>query len=393
MSDIFHLSSYDYILDEDLIAQYPAVPADTSRLLIRESDGSLRDGIFWELPDEIWDDRVMFFNNSEIIRSRIPLQWAVLRTIDGRERVFDGEIFFLERGEDDTVLKTMVYPGDYFPVGSTIQYKDMELQVNEIVYEWRMLMITSGQTVWEILEKYGQMPLPPYIEYDPTKESRYQTIFAEKRGSLAAPTASLHFTQQVLSGLREQNIEQHTITLHVGLGTFKNIYDEDIRDYVMHAERAEVPVSIFETIATRKLTSKTILAVGTTVTRTLESLPYLWPMVRDAVHCPQHVRDFWDRLSIVREDNPITSVSFSPNQDHIFFSSHLFIYGEYPFQVVDEIITNFHLPRSTLFILISTFLGIREAKRLYAHAIEQCYRFFSFGDAMYLKKSLTKKEF
>lgn len=174
-----------------------------------------------------------------------------------------------------------------------------------------MLSIKSGQTVWEILEKYGQMPLPPYIEYNPTKESHYQTIFAEKRGSLAAPTASLHFTQQVLSGLRTKNIEQYTITLHVGLGTFKNIYDEDIRDYVMHAERAEVPVSIFETIAERKLTGKTILAVGTTVTRTLESLPYLWTMIRDTVHCPQEVRDFWDRLNLVREDSPITSVSFS----------------------------------------------------------------------------------
>lgn len=383
---LFLLSSYNYILDEDLIAQYPAVPADTSRLLIRESNGGLRDGIFRELPDKIEDDRVIFFNNSEVIRSRIPLQWALLRTTDGRKRVFDGEIFFLEIGKDDTVLKAMVYPGDYFPVGSTIQYKDMELQVNEIVYEWRMLSIKSGQTVWEILEKYGQMPLPPYIEYNPTKESHYQTIFAEKRGSLAAPTASLHFTKQVLSGLRTKNIEQYTITLHVGLGTFKNIYDEDIRDYVMHAERAEVPVSIFETIAERKLTGKTILAVGTTVTRTLESLPYLWTMIRDTVHCPQEVRDFWDRLNLVREDSPITSVSFSQEWNRILFSSHLFIYGEYPFQVVDEMITNFHLPRSTLFILVSTFLGIWEAKKLYDHAIEQCYRFFSFGDAMYLKR-------
>lgn len=212
-------------------------------------------------------------------------------------------------------------------------------------------------------------------------------MFARKQGSLAAPTASLHFTPRVMESLEKKGIEQHHITLHVGLGTFKNIYEEDIRDYEMHAERAEVPVSIFETIAERKSEMKTILAVGTTVTRTLESLPYLWSLVKDQVVCPEETRRFWDTKTLEREKNPLSSVLLSPDRTTLSFSSALFIYGTYHFQIVDEIITNFHLPKSTLFILVSSFLGLEETQKLYAHAKEHNYRFFSFGDAMYLKRS------
>lgn len=157
----------------------------------------------------------------------------------------------------------------------------------------------------------------------------------------------------------------------------------------MHAERAEVPISIFETIASRKNEGKTILAVGTTVTRTLESLPYLWQLIRDRIECSSEVRNFWDATSLEREINPLSSVSFSSDEKTLFFSSALFIYSAYRFQVVDEIITNFHLPKSTLFILVSSLLGLQNAQALYSHAIRSGYRFFSFGDAMYLKN--TKK--
>lgn len=225
-----------------------------------------------------------------------------------------------------------------------------------MIYEGRILHISGSGDIWSILERYGQMPLPPYIEYSQEKEQGYQSILAEKRGSLAAPTASLHFTPRLLDGLRSKGIGRDIITLHVGLGTFKNIYEEDIRDYVMHSERAEVPVSVFETIAHQKSEGKTILAVGTTVTRTLESLPYLWRFIRDGMECSQEVRDFWDSKSLEREKDPLSAISFSPDKKTIFFSSALFIYGKYRFQVVDEIITNFHLPKSTLFILISSFL-------------------------------------
>ncbi len=146
----------------------------------------------------------------------------------------------------------------------------------------------------------------------------------------------------------------------------------------MHSERAEVPASIFETIANNKASQKYILAVGTTVTRTLESLPYLWNLVRDEIECSIETRQFWDSRKQIREVKPLTAVLFSQNRKSINFSSALFIYGEYEFQVVEEVITNFHLPKSTLFILVSSFLGLSEAKKLYIHAVNKSYRFFSF---------------
>ncbi len=154
----------------------------------------------------------------------------------------------------------------------------------------------------------------------------------------------------------------------------------------MHSERAEVPTSIFETIANEKISGKYILAIGTTVTRTLESLPYLWNLVRNKTEWSDAIRQFWDSRKQIREINPLTSGSFSQDGKTINFSSALFIYTEYEFQVVDEIITNFHLPKSTLFILVSSFLGPSETKKLYEYAINNPYRFFSFGEAMYLKK-------
>lgn len=184
-----------------------------------------------------------------------------------------------------------------------------------------------------------------------------------------------------------RGIIRHTVTLHVGLGTFKNIYTPDIRDYEMHAERIEIPISLFTTIARLKSEGKIILAVGTTVTRTLESLPYLWRLVRDEIPRDVVTDEFWDIASSEKDASGIISDT-TLDREHatIRFSSRIFIHSDFSWRIVGEMITNLHLPSSTLFMLVASRLGLEEAKRIYEYAKEEEYRFFSFGDAMWLRR-------
>jgi S-adenosylmethionine:tRNA ribosyltransferase-isomerase len=197
------------------------------------------------------------------------------------------------------------------------------------------------------------MPLPPYIQYSEDKESVYQPIFAKNSGSVASPTASLHFTDELLQAITEKGFLQETLTLHVGLGTFKNIYEQDIRDFEMHSESAEVSKDIFEKIASYKKDGKIVLAIGTTVTRTLETLPVLWTLISGKFSWTDECKSFWD--TIQKSDKNIIP-SFSIDGETIRFQSKIFIYPGFDFVVIDELITNFHLPKSTLLMLVSAFL-------------------------------------
>lgn len=232
---------------------------------------------------------------------------------------------------------------------------------------------------------YGELPLPPYIEYSKEKEKDYQTSFALKDGSVAAPTASLHFTKELMEQIPH---EKFFLTLHVGLGTFKGIDTEDIRDYAIHEERAEIDTSLFEIIRKLKTEGKKIVAVGTTACRTLESLPYVWKFLneKDRSTFSDEVQKYWDSLTKnLEKKDYIHALVINYQLSIINFSTSIYIYPGETFTIVDELITNFHLPESSLLVLVSTLLGKENTMNIYREAIEKKYRFYSFGDGMYIK--------
>ena len=235
------------------------------------------------------------------------------------------------------------------------------------------------------MEKYGELPLPPYIAYSKEKEDDYQTRFAKIDGSVAAPTASLHFTDELMQAIRNP---KEYITLHVGLGTFKGIDTEDIREYQIHRETIEIEIGIFRKIAQYKNTGKKLIAVGTTVCRTLESLPSLWRSIDEELKelLDQDTRAYWDNnTQDLGDHNWIKNISYDSRAESLTFSTSIYITPWYLFRIIDELITNFHLPESSLLVLVSAFMGKEHVDALYAHAIQEKYRFFSFGDGMYIK--------
>ncbi len=236
------------------------------------------------------------------------------------------------------------------------------------------------------MEQYGELPLPPYIEYSKEKEADYQTRFARVDGSVAAPTASLHFTDELLESIHNP---KEYVTLHVGLGTFKGIDVTDIRDYQIHREVIEVEFEIFQKIAQYKNTGKKLIAVGTTVCRTLESLPSLWRSIDEELKelLDQDTRAYWDTLTQdLGDHNWIENISYESRAESLTFSTSIYITPWYVFRIIDELITNFHLPESSLLVLVSAFMGRESIEKIYSHAIEGKYRFFSFWDGMYIQE-------
>lgn len=307
-----------------------------------------------------------------------------------------GEVFYLSSLTPHT-FEALVRPGKKRKVGHTIQFTDeISFSVDKITEEWRQL--TCSHPIQEVLETYGQMPLPPYISYDETKADPYQPIFASKAWSVAAPTASLHFTQDLMDKLVTQGVEIAYTTLHVWLGTFKQVDTTDIKTYDIHSETLEVDISLFARIAAQKLTNKPLLAIGTTVTRTVESLPYLWKILYTDhqatllsnidTSTQQSVIDFRNSLtihiSLQEAEIYIHQITF-PTSDICQLSSTLFLYPGRPFYVIDQLITNFHLPKSSLLMLVAWYIGYEQMKQIYEHAITEQYRFYSFGDAMWIR--------
>ncbi len=235
------------------------------------------------------------------------------------------------------------------------------------------------------MEKYGELPLPPYIEYRKEKEKDYQTTFAKNNGSVAAPTASLHFTEELLG--RIKNPKEY-VTLHVGLGTFKGIDVADIRDYHIHRETIEIELSLFERITAYKKNGQKTVAVGTTVCRTLESLPSLWGVLDETVKksLNDETQNYWNMLTQnMNNMNWIHTIMVNHELWTLNFETAIYITPGYEFWIVDELITNFHLPESSLLVLVSAFMGKENVDALYQHAIREKYRFFSFWDGMYIR--------
>lgn len=341
------LSSYDFDLPESQIAQSPALPRDSARLLVVEpaQHSHCR---FWDLPTWLQPGDLLVMNNTRVIPARL---FGRKPTAEGSLPV---EILLLEEQSSDTWL-ALVKPGRRLKPGAVIEFDspdspslratilamDPETRGRVLRFE-----LPAGASLIPILERLGQVPLPPYIQASTAQSDQYQTIYGDRPGAVAAPTAGLHFTETLLSRLQEVGIAHSFITLHVGVGTFRPVEAETITDHAMHAERVEVSAATVQQIRQTQAAGGRIIAVGTTVARALEA------------------------------------ASQGGQLQPFYGKTNLFIYPGYRWQVVEGLITNFHLPRSSLLMLVSALVGRQRLLDLYQVAIAEQYRFYSFGDAM-----------
>lgn len=334
-------SDFYYDLPEERIAQTPIEPRDQSRLMVvdRES-GALEHRRFFELPELLGKGDLLVMNDSKVFPARL---YGVKRTTG-----VQCEILLLNRRSEDT-WEALVRPGRRLKKGTMVDFtEELSAEILETVEGGNRIVKFHFEGVFfEILERIGQMPLPPYITEKLKDNSRYNTIYSHELGSAAAPTAGLHFTENVFAGLREKGIDTAFVTLHVGLGTFRPVKEENILDHRMHAEHYTVPPETAEKIRECRARRGRVIAVGTTSCRTLEAA--------------------------ARRHGEVVPCSESTD---------IFLYPGVKFQVIDGLITNFHLPESTLIMLVSAFLGREKTLAAYETAIRENYRFFSFGDAM-----------
>lgn len=341
MSDPYLLSSYQYELPQELIAQKPCHPRDHSRLMIlNRHNGSIQEGVFKEIENLLSPEDRLIFNNTKVIPARL---------IGKKSTGAKVEIFLNKPlNADSFIWEAIVRPGRKLKTGSRVDFgEDFYAEILESTADGgRIVKFFCDGDFEQLLQKYGQMPLPHYIERDQPlslDKSCYQTIYAKNPGAVAAPTAGLHFTSELLQKLEKKMIHQTWITLHVGLGTFRPVKTEDIREHHMHHERLMITSQAAEEINSTKGRK---IAIGTTGCRTLES---------------------------ASSNGLIIPGSFETN---------LFIYPGYKFKSVQGLLTNFHLPGSSLMMLVSAFAGREFIMEAYAKAIERKFRFFSYGDAM-----------
>ncbi len=336
-----------YNLPEELIAQHPSEVRDRSRLLtIDRKTGELSHEIFHDIIDHLNPEDVLVINNSKVIPARLY----------GVKEGTGAEIeFVLLRQHELDSWEVMVRPGRRVKPGSVIIFGDglLRAEVNEILEGGnrmvRFLYDHGKGSIYDLLDKIGSMPLPPYITERLADKSRYQTVYAKTEGSAAAPTAGLHFTEELLDAIRKKGVAVVPVMLHVGLGTFRPVKVDSLTDHVMHSEYFSVSEESAKIINERRAAGGRIIAVGTTSCRTLES---------------------------VTDDNGIVHAMHG--------DTGIFIYPGYKFKAVDALITNFHLPESTLLMLVSAFSSRDIMLNAYETAIKERYRFFSFGDACFI---------
>ncbi len=387
---MFSLSDYRYTLPTNLIAQEAIHPHHDARMMVIDRDtGKIKnEDIFWNIDTYLGNDRVIFFNDSRVMRSRIVLIKSPYMRPDGTKWILAaGEIFYLSTVNENE-FEALVRPGNRFKIGTIFNIGEYQIEVIAITDSGRLLRIlnlvpSTRDWILDFLATHGSLPLPPYIEYTQEKEADYQTSFARNDGSVAAPTASLHFTSDLMEKIKTP---KEYLTLHVGLGTFKGISTVDIRDYDIHKEKVEIELAIFEKIANIKTENKKIVAVGTTACRTLESLPYLWLSLDQAIRdwFDANTRKYWDSLTNeIKKQDWIHSLNIQ--NENVSFETSIYITPGYIFRVMDDLVTNLHLGESSLLVLVSAFLGYEETMEVYTYAVENQYRFYSFGDGMYIR--------
>jgi len=335
---------FDYVLPEELIAQTPLEKRDSSRLMLLDKEsGEIQHSVFSQLPDYLQPGDCLVMNDSRVLPARLF----------GRRATGGAVEVLLLQDKGDNVWECLTRPGRKTPVGTKLYFGDGDELTAEVVEavedgNKRIRFRYSGIFL-EVLERLGRMPLPPYIKAELQDSERYQTVYARHPGSAAAPTAGLHFTPELLETLRNKGVELHYVTLHVGLGTFRPVKEEEITDHAMHAEYCIIKEETAAALNRARQEGRRIVCVGTTSCRTLEA-------VADE---RGNLRAFSDWVNI-------------------------FIYPGYHFKCVDALITNFHLPESTLIMLVSALAGREHVLNAYRIAVEQRYRFFSFGDAMFI---------
>lgn len=335
------VTDFDYDLPQELIAQHPMEPRDHSRLLVVDKKtGEIEHKHFYDLVNYLKPGDVLVFNDTRVIPARLH------GTKDTGAHV---EVFLLTR-RDATDWEVLVRPGKKLQVGAKINFSD-ELSCEVIEHTdfgGRVVRFKYDGIFEEILDRLGETPLPPYITAPLEDKERYQTVYNRERGSAAAPTAGLHFTKELLQKIKEIGCEEVFVTLHVGLGTFRPVSEAKIEEHKMHKEFYTVSQEAADAVNKAKAEGRRIIAVGTTAVRTLEAA---------GADGQLHAGSSW---------------------------TNIFIYPGYKFRLVDDLVTNFHLPQSTLLMLVST-LSTREIMlQTYKKAVEEKYRFFSFGDAMFI---------
>jgi len=339
------IEDFNFELPQHLIAQTPLQKRDSSRLLVlNKNTKSFSDKKFTDFVDLLNPNDLLIFNDTRVIKARLF-----------GKKITGGKVeIMIERILDDhhalAHLKTSkkIVDDNIFEINKDVSVKVIKKE-NDLFY----IEFNSNLSSYDILEKYGHIPLPPYIERsaDKSDENRYQTIYAKESGAVAAPTAGLHFTDEIFKALNDKKIKYTFLTLHVGAGTFQPVRENDLDHHQMHSESFNVPDKTIQMIDDAKSKNGRIIAIGTTVLRALES-------------------------------------KFSEETIQSGFKeTSIFIKPGYTFKIVDALLTNFHLPKSTLFILVSAFSGSDTMKKLYQHAIKNEYRFFSYGDATFIERS------
>ena len=348
-----HINDFDYDLPQELIAQTPAEKRDFSRLMVvHRSTGEVEHKHFYDIIDYLKEGDCLILNNSKVLPARLY----------GKKEGTGANIEFLliKRIEGDT-WETMVRPGKRLKPGDTVSFSDDKLFRAHIIDYGddgtRIVKFEYEGIFLERLEELGKMPLPPYIERENNSEDkeRYQTVYAKNEGSVAAPTAGLHFTEELLEKAKAKGVKLAYVTLHVGIGTFRPVKVENIEEHHMHFEEYYVDEETADTINQTILAGGRIVSVGTTSTRTVESAAEF---------------DEASGKYLVKAGHGSTGI---------------FIYPGYEFKIIKSLITNFHLPKSTLLMLISALYNREDILRVYKIAVEERYRFFSYGDAMFIE--------
>lgn len=343
---MMNVQDFDFYLPEKLIAQTPLLDRTASRLLVLNKEtGELQHEKFPHIMNELEAGDVLVLNNTKVLPARL---------VGTKEDTGATIEVLLLKEHAENEWETLVKPAKRVKIGTVVSFGEGLLKAvcTELLPDGgRKFKLQYEGILYEILDELGQMPLPPYITETLADQDRYQTVFAKERGSAAAPTAGLHFTEEILQALQDQGVQVAFLTLHVGLGTFRPVSVDDIDDHTMHSEYYEVSEETAQMINEAKANGRKVVAVGTTSARTLET------------------------VATEHEGKMMTAAGWTD----------IFIYPGYEFKAVDALLTNFHLPKSTLIMLVSALATKPSILAAYEEAVREQYRFFSFGDAMFIK--------